>query len=649
MFPVEKMLDMYGAGLVNSDIVVDELANSLDSCGGDLYFTQNPSVCVTLWKQFANTIAAMDEEELMRTYEEDAVKTEEPSSTQAFLAGFASKHAWWKRVYFSRPSTIEDVSQLTANETELLDVWIYRAVVADRLFPDCFPSWEILRRAVTLPIDSVKSSHIRLIKRCADVVFELLIDSSHTYALGLVFACSFFGMKAEGDTLPTPSRALSDLSTVSLGIKQQTSSLPIFVGDLPVQRVLQRNLLVKPTRESEVTSLIIKTSAEAGRIDQELVSELEQTVGYRAEILENELDSISPVDHVPTIAPIYHPVELPAYVAMIEEATYSNPEASTRHLYSWISEALRGSGAIQPTVLEVESARKVFCRRWERNCAIYGHNGLLVRYETFISQRLAAEVAQGKKEYPPDLARDILASMKREVPGSDTYFPDLSQADSVVQKMFRSMVRRRRAKSIELRHAMLYLVQRVVTITFEDFLETSWAVCKQNGLDILFPRECVEKLATRILARHYRFLIKALRGKDRLRLYDPRLYENTKDVTTMYRRLGKFVDGALYITPALKPIHIIAKLFLDIHGHLDWDDDDPLNYRIVVEDGDEDGEGSDGGDDSAEETLAKTALGRRSHRKTSDTDCADDGDDERDDTEEEGGSFSNDGSSSVYE
>lgn len=172
LFPLERLMDLYGAGSVSTNVVVEAIANSLDTCGGDLYLAQNPAVCVTLWKHFAETIVAMDEEELMRAYDEeedgaDGNDSRKPLSRDGFLADFGARHQWWKRVYFAKPAKVDDVASMTVAHPDLLDVWIFRAAVADRVFPEYSPSTEVLRQAVKLPVDAVKSSHVRLFRRYA--------------------------------------------------------------------------------------------------------------------------------------------------------------------------------------------------------------------------------------------------------------------------------------------------------------------------------------------------------------------------------------------------------------------------------------------------------------------------------------------------
>jgi hypothetical protein len=514
LFPLERLMELYGAGSVSTNAVVEAIASSLDTCGGDLYLAQSPVVCVTLWRHFAETIVAMDEEELMRAYDgenDDAEsKSRTPESRDEFLANFGAQHQWWKRVYFSKPARLDDVASMAAAHPDLLDVWIYRAAVADRVFPEYSPSTEVLRQAVKLPVDAVKGIHVRLFKRYACIErIGRCVQCRPTDGNAI---CSFFGAKFdESADLPSTYERFSFPKIVTN--IERTSLVPMMSGDPVTSRVLPRSLIVKDTQHAKRGLVRIAVDIDAVKIDEELSAELQRAVECQSiRTKEETLGTLNPESGT-TQRYKERRLTVPVYINLIEEATYCNPRMTTRHLFQTILEKLRGTNAVLPTLLEVDTARRAFIVRWTRNLLAYGNYGLLVRYEGFVMRHILIEILHGRADFPSSFADDLLVQMKRELPSSHMHFPDCELMGRVMPRLVKAALRLRRRKIFEVRNAMRGLCQQVVQITYEDLVEITWEVCTKNCLTVFMTRDQVCKMAYAIIGTHYKWVSRALQGR----------------------------------------------------------------------------------------------------------------------------------------
>lgn len=162
-YALEKLMSLAGADVISSHDLLEVLVNALDSIGGDLYVCQLPSVSVTMWKYFAELLVDLDEEELTQMESED--ERDAVANAQHVVVAFSGSRAWWKRVFFSRPASIDEIFAITDSEAETIDVWIYRAVVADRMFKNQTKIVNSLHTAIKSGNESIQRSHIHLYRR----------------------------------------------------------------------------------------------------------------------------------------------------------------------------------------------------------------------------------------------------------------------------------------------------------------------------------------------------------------------------------------------------------------------------------------------------------------------------------------------------
>lgn len=161
-YPLEKMLELSSAGAVSSFVLTKVLVEALDTCGSDLYVAQNPDIALALWRNLAELLAAMDEDEFLLDQIEGGATD---LLNQETIADVGAQRVWWKRVYFARPSTMQEVVAVSKCDSTFMEVSIYRAAVAHRLFPGHLPMTEALRSAMASPDVAFSHEHARLFKR----------------------------------------------------------------------------------------------------------------------------------------------------------------------------------------------------------------------------------------------------------------------------------------------------------------------------------------------------------------------------------------------------------------------------------------------------------------------------------------------------
>lgn len=311
---------------------------------------------------------------------------------------------------------------------------------------------------------------------------------------------------------------------------ERSSLVPVMSGDPITSRVLPRSLVIKDTQHAKRGVVKIAVNADAVKIDDELSAELQRAVESQSIRLEEKtLGALNPESKT-TQRYKERRLTVPVYINLIEEATYCNPRMATRHLFQSILEKLRGTNAMLPTLLEVDTARRAFIVRWTRNLLTYGNYGLLVRYEGFIMRHILIEMLHGRTDFPSSFAGDLLVQMKRELPSSHMHFPDRELMESVMPRLMTAALRLRRRKIFEVRNAMRGLCQQVVQITYEDLVEITWEVCAKNCLTIFMTRDQVCKMAYAIIGTHYKWVSRAHQGVPDAELVKPHVQRLTDPV-----------------------------------------------------------------------------------------------------------------------
>lgn len=303
----------------------------------------------------------------------------------------------------------------------------------------------------------------------------------------------------------------------------------------------------------------VAVDTEAGKIDEELSAELQRAVESQSiRTDEKAVRGLKPNrDEDPVMAKRYkeRALTVPLYINLIEEATYCNPGMTTRHLYQLAHEKLRGTGAILPTLLEVDTARRVFVVRWMRNLQTYGNYGLLTRYEAFIMRHILIEMLHGRREFPPSFVDELLVQMKRELPSFHVHSPDHRLMEVMMPKLVKSALRLRRRKYFEVRNAMRGLCQQAFRLTYEDLVEITWGVCTKNYLDLFVTRDQVCKLAYTAIGTHFKWVLRSLHGKS-LNVLEKPIVAQFTDPLECYRAIG---------TKTVSYFHVYAKLWLNAY------------------------------------------------------------------------------------
>ncbi|GMF09553.1 unnamed protein product [Phytophthora lilii] len=483
-YPLEKMLEFSSAGAVSSFVLTKVLVEALDTCGSDSYVAENPEMALTLWRNLAELLTAMDEDEFML---DQADRWD-----QETIADVGAQRLWWKRVYFARPNTADEVAAISKCDSTFMEVCIYRAAVADRLFPGHISIANALSSAMASSGMTFSREHLRLFKS------PVLDSKRHRSFSGMAF------MHVVVDT----------------DDKDANRVLPIFKGSSDTLHVIDRKSVVEIEPPGDQATVVVTRTGEAEGVDPQFVEEL-----YDA--LEFEVGSNNQRPHrkrkADAMLSSAEPIAIPAYITMVEEEVYNNPTAIVSHIYSALYQKLRRSDMLLPTSRTVTYCVNYFRARLKKNRELYGHSGLMMRYETFITMYVHRQRAKGVFEVTTNTVKAAIQEMKRVLPSPHPHFPDEELVKETMRTKLGILVRQRRLRLMEMKEMMKWLLKQLMYVDEKNFVEVVYSACMQNGLLGVVTRVDVARLLQNILPLHYYAVLQDMQPRHMKMLTSSRL------------------------------------------------------------------------------------------------------------------------------
>ncbi|KAE8904078.1 hypothetical protein PF005_g7747 [Phytophthora fragariae] len=510
-YALEKMLELSSAGAVSSFLLTTVLVEALDTCGSDLYLVQNPEIALTLWRNLAELLAAMDEDEFLM----DQVERGEANPLhEKTIADVGAEHLWWKRVYFARPSTVEEVAAVAQRDNTFLEASIYRAAVADRLFPGLLPMVEALRSAMSSPNLTFSREHLRLFKS--------------------FFPSSVMAAKVMPHT-PFSTMPFIHVTVTADNERHNSRPLPVFTGSSDTLHVIDRKSIVEKEANGEKAEVMITGTDDVDpQLVEELYEALESEVGYST-ASNLRFRRKRKADAITSAAPIL----IPAYVGMVEEEIYCNPNATLLHIYTVIHQKLRRSDMLVPTSKVVQECMDFFQNRLRTNLNMYGHGGLMIRYEEFIVTFVRRQRAKGVYEVTKDAAKKAIEVMKRVLPSPHPYFPSVELVEETMRVKTGIFIRQRRLRFTEIKKTLRAVLRKLVYIDEKIFVDAVDAVCKKNGLLGVITRDDIARALHIILPRHYYKVLEELPQNVLRKLTSPTFRNDCSTAEEINKKLGK--------------------------------------------------------------------------------------------------------------
>ncbi|KAK1930180.1 hypothetical protein P3T76_014413 [Phytophthora citrophthora] len=499
-FPLEKMLELSSAGAVSSFVLTTVLVDALDTCGSDVYVAQNPDMALALWRNLAELLAAMDEDEFLQDQVE---RGETDPSNQVSIADVGERRQWWKRVYFARPRTVQEVIAVAQRDSTIMEVSIYRAAVADRLFPGQLPMVAVLHSSMTSPDLTFRHEHIRLFR-------------------------SFFPSGRDMTVHAKAPTSFSDMPFIHVAVEPEGNRkkhpLPRFKGSSDTVHVIDRKSIVEREATGENAEVVItragKRDAAHGQLMDKLYQALESEVGYSSTV-DKRAQRKRKANAISTSS---SPVSPPAFVRMVEEEIYNNPKVTARHIFSTIYQKLRRSDMLVPTSKVMSCCVEFFRDRLEKQVKEYGHAGLMMRYEEFISVFICRQRERGEYDMAKG-AKTVIEDMKRVLPSPHPHFPDEKFVEEFMRTKVMEVARHRRIQLMNLKKIMKPIVRKLLYVNDKAFVDTVYSVCKQHGVLGLISRVDIARILQSILPRHYYRILQRMSSTTRQLLASPEFRE----------------------------------------------------------------------------------------------------------------------------
>uniref|UniRef100_K3WP10 Uncharacterized protein n=1 Tax=Globisporangium ultimum (strain ATCC 200006 / CBS 805.95 / DAOM BR144) TaxID=431595 RepID=K3WP10_GLOUD len=580
LYPLEKIMDIAGTGSISSLDLVSVLVEAVDVCGGDLYLLQNPSLSLALWKHLAQLVDSIESDEGAGLQDTD--DGEQPSPMQK-LRDIGASRSWWKRVYFARPSTLNEVTKVAQGHEEVMEVTIYRAVVARGLFGPDMPMVTSLHAAMDIQAKMIRNEHVHLFRSFFPQNIEKSLSSHESIK-----------------TKEGPIR-FRDMPFTHIHQENEpnSSALPVFSGEraLATGHVLHRSdVLVRDTLHANQARVKVTTDSIENQVEQELIAALEEAVqedlfefgiGSQQRKLKRKYEDFArerPAASKEMAAPIY--------LDIVEEAGYKDREASSDHICSYVAKTLRhmNTDAIVPTKLEVKNAHNLFMLRWARNELTYGNPGLLLRYEIYITKyvRSRMKAAQGNCTFQISTAMvdEVMQQMKKQVAGSHVYYPARNEVEKVMRVKVGSLRRLRRKLLQEYKHAMKEVLLKLVFVETDDLARMAFKVCNLNGYEDIVSLEDTQHIAVLAQVSAFQEVVSKIEAPIRDFLASKKMQGPTNDLELIMAHVNKkYPDHKMSIN-RLKAFLWLEK-YRAVHGFVEASSSDD---DVVGSDPDDDNE-----------------------------------------------------------
>jgi hypothetical protein len=292
----------------------------------------------------------------------------------------------------------------------------------------------------------------------------------------------------------------------------------IFRGDLPPPRVLSRQLLKRDTDfgalpRIQVTLFDQDNEEDVNRIRIQIENELIAALEEDIEAGESRFEPAQPPPPPPIMA------DVPEYVWIIERLLYADENLSLSHLFLQVQSVLRerkasnGSEKIHiPTLLEVEVAYRVLHERWNRHIVLYGHRGLLLRYEIYIVRYLLQHHLVAQDALRSVNLDHMLISMKNHVPGNGAiHLPTKYGAWMVLKRQWTMLRRLRRRLLLTYASSARQILDKSTSQAYildyvPILIQIVWDKCQHNGHATILGhgeiKHCVENVVVKWCLDH---------------------------------------------------------------------------------------------------------------------------------------------------
>ncbi|CAI5726086.1 unnamed protein product [Hyaloperonospora brassicae] len=508
-YPLEKVLELSSAGVVSSVTLTRVLVEALDTCGSDLYVEQSPDMALTLWRNLAELLAAMDEDVFLMDQIEGGAT--DPSSRQT-IADVGAQRAWWKRVFFVRPSTYDEAVAVAKRDSNFMQVSIYRAVVSDHLFPGQLPLTEALRLVMASPGVISCQDHVRLFK-------------------------SFFPSVSSTKVTNAAYTPFSDMSFMHVTDDCKQRVLPVYKGSSTTVRVIDRESIVEREAASEQAKVAVTRTGKAKEVDEQFVEELYEALESEV-VLSGSSDQLSRRKRKADAA-FATSALIPGFVRMVEEEVYNDPKAAVRHIYSAIYQKLRRSDMLVPTSKVVARCANFFRNRLKKNIEAYGHSGMMIRHEEFIAMYLHRQRTKGIYEVTTDAAKAAVEEMKRVLPSTHPHFPNEDLVEETMRRKTAMFARQRRLGLMHLKQTLKPVLQEIVYVVEKVFVDAVHSVCVRNGLSGVITRLDIARTVQNILPMHYHRVVQRMPVRFTQKLFSPTFRKNCNTLEAILQKLKR--------------------------------------------------------------------------------------------------------------